>query len=326
MITAWAGEFTGPEACAECHPTQFRLQSGTHHAKALGRIGDSPLAIILQGTSLQEKTGIRFEYRAARDGVVASMIKKSDHFDLLLEWVFGAGSKAYTPVGRIGDEFVEHRVSWYKQSGRLGLTPGHSAALPADAQSAAGVIESREAITRCFGCHATGVQDGPDLSGMRPGVTCERCHGPGSRHIAAAKSSMPLSNTILNAGHFSALGLVQVCAECHRSPNARFQSEMPELEDPVSVRFAPVGFLASRCFKNSKTFSCVTCHDPHQDPRPRQDPSYTKICIGCHAGAPQPASACKRARKTDCIACHMKTSSPMANLTFTDHRIRIYVD
>lgn len=93
---------------------------------------------------------------------------------------------------------------------------------------------------------------------------------------------------------------------------------MPELEDPVSVRFAPVGFLASECFKKSKTFSCITCHDPHADPRPATDTFYTAVCRKCHDNTHSSAA------KAACVACHMKTASPLADLTFTDHRIRIY--
>jgi len=101
---------------------------------------------------------------------------------------------------------------------------------------------------------------------------------------------------------------------------------MPELEDPISVRFAPVGFLASACFRKSKNFSCITCHDPHADAKLASDASYTAACVKCHVDPPKPSSACKRALKANCVSCHMKTSSPLPYLTFTDHRIRVYLD
>jgi cytochrome c554/c'-like protein len=310
-----AADFTGPETCRRCHERQFQSQSQTHHAKALRPIAESPLSGILDGQSLRERSGMRFAYRSMPGGVGVSISRNGESFDARLEWVFGAGTKAHTAVGRIGGEYFEHRVSWYRQSGRLGLTPGHSPAPPADTHSAAGIAQSAQTITRCFECHATAVRFGPDLSRMIPGVTCERCHGPGSEHAARGKSG-----AILNAARFSGSGIVQICAQCHRSPNAQFRSGMPELEDPVSVRFAPVGFLASECFKKSKTFSCITCHDPHADPRPATDLFYTAVCRKCHDNTHS------RAARAPCVGCHMKTTSPLADLTFTDHRIRVYPD
>lgn len=299
-----------PEACAPCHEKQYAAQRGTHHAQALRRIAGSPLPGLYIGAPLRERSGYTFEYGAAREGLRVAITRGAERFEAPLEWVFGAGSKAFTPVGRIDGEYFEHRVSWYRESGRLGLTPGHNPSPAPDARTAAGIPQSAETITRCFNCHASGVRPGPDLSAITPGVTCERCHGPGGEHLASGKAA------ILNPGKLPASAQVQICGECHRSPNAQFQSRMPELEDPVSIRFAPVGFTASECYRKSRTFSCLTCHDPHADPKPADDVFYTRVCANCHA--------CKRENKSGCVGCHMKSSSPAANLRFTDHRIRVW--
>lgn len=250
----------------------------------------------------------------------------TDRLEMLLEWCFGTGAKGYTPVGRVNGEFVEHRVSWYRESGRLGLTTGHSPESPGDLQAALGIAQTPQMTSRCFGCHATGVKSGGDLTGMAPGVNCERCHEPGGDHVAAVKGRKTIAGTLVNPRKMNAKAQVQLCAQCHRSPDAEFQSAMPELDDPASIRFSPVGFQASACFLKSQNFKCVSCHDPHSDLKPASDPSYTTACLGCHADRPKARSACKRALKKDCVACHMKTSSPLPNLTFTDHRIRVYLD
>lgn len=269
---------------------------------------------------MRERNGAVLRY-APGDGVVeASAEVAGSRASMRIEWLFGAGAKAFTPVGHdAGGRWVEHRISWYQRTGRLALTLGHSRAPSPDAASALGIVQSPDSITRCFSCHATNVKPGPDLSAMRAGVTCERCHGPGSDHVAAARAGRPLRSTILNPGRFDARGLVAACSECHRSPNAEFRSEMPELEDPISIRFAPVGFQASACFKKSRDFSCTSCHDPHANPKPAADPAYTEVCLRCHASLAHAKQA-----KASCVGCHMKGSAPTADLSFTDHRIRIY--
>ena len=99
---------------------------------------------------------------------------------------------------------------------------------------------------------------------------------------------------------------------------------MPELEDPMSIRFQPVGLMASRCFIASRKLSCLTCHDAHENAR-RNDPAwYTARCLQCHQARSPTGSACKRTASENCLPCHMQRATPAPYLSFTDHRIRIY--
>jgi hypothetical protein len=136
--------------------------------------------------------------------------------------------------------------------------------------------------------------------------------------VAAARAGKPVSGTISNPARLDTAARVQLCAQCHRSPNEEFASSMPEVEQPASIRFAPVGLKASQCYQKSQRLSCTTCHDPHADPRPASDPFYTSVCLSCHK------TAARHAAGRSCVACHMKKASPLPHLTFTDHRIRTY--
>jgi len=321
LLAADPAAYTGPQACAECHPKQYEQQKSTHHAQALRRIGESGNAFPL--APMTERGGASFQYETEGNGLRLITRKGMDVYRTLLEWTFGAGSQAYTAVGRLDDgRYFEHRISYYTKPKRLSLTPGHSSSPSLDAESAAGIVQAPETIYRCFHCHAANVKPGPDISAMVPGVTCERCHGAGSKHIAAAKAKQDLKGTIFNAGRLSAKAIVPVCAECHRFPNVEYRSAMPEVEDPLSIRFAPVGLSASRCFQKSTTLSCISCHNPHENPKPASDPSYTQVCASCHGTTAK--TACKAKQTSNCVSCHMKASSPVPNLTFTDHRIRTY--
>jgi Cytochrome c554 and c-prime len=74
------------------------------------------------------------------------------------------------------------------------------------------ILESNHAITTCFACHATGVGTATDVSGMQPGVRCERCHGPGRQHVESAKSGAPLQQVraaVVNPGRFQAKARVE---------------------------------------------------------------------------------------------------------------------
>lgn len=198
--------------------------------------------------------------------------------------MFGGGRQAVTPVLELNGEWVEHRVTWYAASSKLSLTPGHSFSTPADPAIALGIVQSSTNAQRCFGCHRTD---------DTPGVHCAACHDPQAEHPAPASRAIAL------------------CAKCHRSPSPLAASPTPEVDDPMSVRFAPVGLQASRCFTSGR-LTCVTCHDPHQAAKPNVDAA----CQTCH---PKTSHA---AKIVNCAGCHMPKASPAPFLTFTDHRIR----
>ena len=311
-----ANDFVGATQCGACHPAQFDSQRQTHHAAALAPILNSPLPAKLAGHTVREKNGLAFDYRPAAGGLSVTAKRDAWQSSAILEWGFGAGAQGITAVGRTGGHYFEHRVSWYTREERAGLTIGHTAD-PPEGAAALGLQLSADAVYRCFHCHATGVERGPDLSGLRAGVECERCHGPGKPHATS-----PSAASIVNPGRRSPRVLVEACGECHRLPAPGAQSYEPERASPDSIRFAPIGLMASRCFQESGKLSCLTCHDPHKDAR-RDAPFYIEKCLGCHAAAAAASSECRRVAREDCLPCHMPKSSPIPFLTFTDHRIRV---
>lgn len=224
----------------------------------------------------------------------------------------GAGDHSGGPMAR---PFFEHRISWYRSANHGARTIGHAGEPSPTPERALGMVQDAVTITRCFNCHATGVKPGPDLEEMLPGVTCERCHGSGVTH-----ASHPSTENIRRLSKQTAGESVRFCGECHRAPSAG-ASLRPEVEDPVSVRFQPVGLMASKCFQASGALSCVTCHNPHEN-LVREPAFYTERCLRCHLSGGRSAVLCKRASRQNCLPCHMKSVSPLPFLSFTDHRIR----
>jgi predicted CXXCH cytochrome family protein len=276
--------YVGSQACKPCHPSEFDRQTRSHHAQALRPIAESPLR------------------EFAMDKI---------------EWAFGAGAQGITPVGRLNGQYFENQLSYYSRLRGLATTFGHPEH-PTSPIAKLGILQDNRTITHCFNCHATNVRsaaNGPDLAAMQLGVRCERCHGPGSAHVAA-----PARGQLLTPGQLAPAAQAQVCGECHRVAGPDTGDD-PELENPVNVRFAPIGLMASRCFRESKKLACTTCHDPHENARPRTDASYNRVCRSCHLSGKSRVHVSKAG---DCLSCHMKQSALGPYLRFTDHRIRFY--
>jgi Cytochrome c554 and c-prime len=321
---ACSADYVGAESCAECHRTNFEKQSASHHAHSLRKIAESPLAAKLLTAGRSPDGTLRYE----QDGDSVAVIESGSAERAVIEWAFGAGAQGSTPVGHVGDQYFEHRFSFYARLDGLAPTFGHPAHVTTPIAKL-GLLQDNHTITHCFSCHATGVEqgtEGPELRRMRPGVQCERCHGPGSAHIAAAKqgsATAAVIREIVNPGRFSAKAQIEICGQCHRLATPGTGDE-PELESPVTVRFAPISLMASRCFRASGKIACLTCHDPHADALPRSDFSYSEKCLACHGRDGAPVKACRRLKRENCLPCHMKQASLGPYLRFTDHRIRVY--
>jgi DNA-directed RNA polymerase subunit RPC12/RpoP len=282
------------------------------HERALRPSRESRVAALFD-RPVRERNGLELTYRLTPEAWIAEAALGGKTEAAPLTWIFGAGTLAFTPVGIRNGVYFEHRVSWYPALGRPGMTMGH----PPDGVNSAGAglgqPQKPETIYRCFHCHATGVKPGPDLTQMIPGIQCERCHAPAAAHVAA-----PSRQNIRRDAS------IEACAECHRMPDPKALSKTtPEKSDPMSIRFAPVGLMASKCYSESRALNCIVCHDPHGRPHGEKF-SYDEKCRSCHAPAFPASSHCPRAENANCLGCHMKKATPLPGLTFTDHRIRVY--
>jgi hypothetical protein len=343
--------YVGPAACAECHPGTSALHAGSGHARTLRPAGGRSLARTLDGTEVAdpEHPGVLWRYRY-RDGQLhISRTAEGKVEELIAEYAFGSGQHATTFVTVMDPgipAILEHRLTYYAKEHALKLTPGHDALAHLPGGGArGGVFLARDAL-KCFGCHTTQVSARAgrtiDEETMIPNVSCERCHGPGRKHVEAARRGAPEAELELpfGPGRYTAENLLVLCGTCHRHPSRAHPGQVRP-DNPLLARFQPVGILQSRCFREGGgTFHCVTCHDPHA--RASSDrASYLAVCLSCHAASgpgPSPRPPDPRARpldkptdtgapcpvepRGDCVNCHMPRVDSGQHVLFTDHWIR----
>jgi predicted CXXCH cytochrome family protein len=209
----------------------------------------------------------------------------------------------------------------------------------------------------CDGCHSVNY-DIDTKTVTEWNVGCERCHGPGSRHVVE-----PRADTILNPGRADYVHANDTCIQCH--------SQGQPLNNPIKGKFYdwPVGFepgsnlsdfwkleehrLGETSFthfadgtahKNrmqgndfvtslmyARGVTCFSCHDPHgseNDAMLRQPGSA--VCLSCHGPNTQngPHAATIEAHThhaagspgSQCIACHMpKIAQTIGDVNVRSH-------
>lgn len=321
-------DYVGPQACAECHPAQAEAQKTTAMALAGGPSQDSN---ILRRHDLLTVTLGDFTYTITREGErsIYTVSGGSETFSQPLQWAMGLGVLGQTFVYERQGSFYEGRVSFFSSVDRLDLTPGQHTTRVKSLADARGRLLSEAEAKECFACHTTAAvaENRLDPSQLIPGVTCEACHGPGARHLAAVKSGANAKGTIFNPATLAPGDSMDFCGACHRTWSDVRQMNV---RSQNNVRFQPYRLLESRCWSpDDARIQCMACHDPHQ-PLISEPSSYDEKCLACHATSKgTPLARGKKARACpvegrNCVSCHMPKVEPAGlHFSFTDHRIRI---
>jgi hypothetical protein len=322
------GTYVGSAVCSGCHRAEGEAQIASAHAHALAPAA-SQVSAFMPGTELFRPPRYRFRF-LSRDGRLRVAISDStETLELPVDWAFGAGEQAITFVGQFdADHYLEHYFSYYAATRSLGSTPGQVGFPSNSVALASGLLYSAldpvTGIVKCFECHSTGrpiVSALNEISPAEPGVQCEACHGPGSRHVDAASHGQiaKAKSLIVNPARLSAAQLNQLCGRCHRTldPTADF-----DWNKAWNVRQQPVYLSQSSCFLKSKgRLSCLTCHNPHQ-PLQTTLTEYDRKCGGCHDPATHPRVEMQS--DSTCVGCHMPLVHVQDALAFTNHWIGIY--
>jgi mono/diheme cytochrome c family protein len=325
-------QLVGNSECATCHTDKAATQATTPMGHAGVRAADAE--ILRSHETLTGKLA-PYRYEIARDttGSTYSVSDGAQTASAQLEWAFGIAHKGQTYIYSHDGVYYESRVSFYKTLQSLALTTGHLSTSPASIDAALGRRMDSSETQHCFGCHTSGsmIAGRFDPAHATPGVTCEQCHGPGAKHVAAMKTGKidDGRRAILNPRKLSAVASVDFCGACHRTWADVLQTEVTGV---ANVRFQPYRLESSKCWGRGDTrLACYTCHDPHQL-LVTETASYDSKCLSCHVSkqseklADHPGASCPVAT-SNCASCHMpKVEVPSMHAPFTDHRIRIVRD
>jgi tetratricopeptide (TPR) repeat protein len=352
--------YVGIQSCAECHAERVKEFKETRHYLACMPPDPSQMPAAIESGEGRLNT--------SDPNMYFEMVKEGDDFILktirtrpsgtpresssVVALVYGQGGTAdQVYFGWQGNRLHEFPVARLLSQNEWGTSKY---------DRNADLDFSRETHARCLECHNLWVRQIPgtlseyDRQDMLLGVTCEKCHGPGRDHgnwhqaNPAAKSAQK----IIHPGHLSRESQMAVCGQCH-SNAAKYSAEPFSYRpgEPLDLyyktlysRFPEDDHVAnqdkylrqSKCYQESETMTCVTCHNPHH-PEEHATPGRQKTCLKCH----QAESCTDRPNlptevRDECIGCHMPlvnkvqvhfrtaTDAYVPPATRYEHRIGIY--
>ena len=349
--------FVGSAECARCHAAVAERFAGHAMARTGLRAIDASRRRELAAAfdvSTVVKLGA-FAYRPYRNGdryFVEELIDGADGKRLHswtqeLTHTFTSGVFGLAFGFRSGAFIYQVPLDWYPGAHRWSLDPGYKR----------NARFSRPFASTCVQCHSEPPRHavGSDDAVMDPlpgGVGCERCHGPGKKHVETLRKE-----DIVNPSNLSALRQLDVCAQCHLQGTAEllragraiygarageplhaYRMNYVETEPAVDwfqLTSHSDRLTRSACFRGARGTSrelvCTTCHDPHKSSKAEPASHWRAGCVSCHAEtactAPMPD---RRAVNDACASCHMRKDTPGdfrlqvadIELPITDHFIR----
>ena len=352
--SVFESEFSGSASCQECHIAEARSFNQTPHSHSLEMV-----------IAEDEPSDVEFAHAASRrayrvfrrDGELWHQeIANDDQGEISLgefpvAWRIGSGHHSRSYLIDVDGYLFESPVTWYSATDSWGMSPGY------DFRDHEGF--SRAAHEGCVQCHASRVESAENsthhLNIIEPSIGCESCHGPGAMHVRERTSEVSIvgefDDTIVRPGEQSREINEAICARCHLRgagwSNVRGRSSIDFrpglLMTDFRVDFAPenatgemkvVGHFeqmhASRCYIESDTLTCTTCHNPHAAPSAEMKVEYyQRKCLSCHESEdsgctlPEPERLAE-SPVDNCVACHMPESgTDIPHFSFTHHCIAI---
>ncbi len=351
-------QYAGSGACARCHSVIYRSYIATAMGRSMapadpGDLPDLSLPNHFTNDNIErrfdvfarEGTLYESEYGPAADGPEVFRDTRS------IAWMIGAGINGYGPVVQQDHYLFQAPLSFYTRPGTWGSSPGYEAM---------DLGFNRPILAGCIFCHAgranpvagtNGQYADPPFSELSIG--CENCHGPGAAHVEAMSHPAAAKGTqIVNPARLSPYLADNICMACHQTgdvrvlkPGKTYGDVRPgrPLDETLSILIVPptpnsppdadhvehyYSMTLSKCYRSSGgRLSCISCHDPHQQPAAAEAPAYfARKCMTCHSNQSCKVPLGVRMNKqpaNDCAGCHMpkRDIQVISHSSATNHRI-----
>ncbi|WP_230874699.1 ammonia-forming cytochrome c nitrite reductase subunit c552 [Methylomonas sp. LL1] len=366
-------DYVGREACASCHGDQDKLWQGSHHDLAMQEVGETSVLGDFQDAEF------------SKDGVISRFFRQNGRYmvrtdgpdgkltDFEIKYTFGVTPLQQYLIELPGGKLQALSIVWDSRPKQQGgqrwfhLYPNEKIDHNDELHW---TRRSQNWNFMCAECHSTHLQKNYDAASRtyhttwsEIDVSCEACHGPGSRHLAWARSKSPddaskgllvnlnerrqsawaidaaTGNAVRNQPRQSATE-IEVCARCHSRRAQLFgdyrhgplmDSHLPSIlteqlyhaDGQIDGEVYEYG-----SFLQSKMYragvSCSDCHEPHS--LKLRQPGNA-MCGQCHSSEKYDSDKHHfhpaGGGGSLCVDCHMPSKTYMGVDARRDHSFRV---
>jgi tetratricopeptide (TPR) repeat protein len=352
-----AASFVGREQCVDCHDEAYEQWLGSDHDNAMDHANEQ--------TVLGDFNDAEFKH----DGVISRFYKKGDAFFAFTEgpggkmaefevrYTFGVEPLQQYLIPFPGGRLQALSVAWDTDEQRwFDLYP--DATFSAD-DWLHWTRNGQNWNGMCAECHSTDLQKNYDAdtktfntTWSEVDVSCEACHGPGSRHVAWAEID-PMGrpevedyDLVVHTAGMDHRQQVELCAPCHsrRGEIGDYDhSQVDLLENTVpsllleglyhadgqilEEDYVWGSFVQSKMYQNG--VRCSDCHDVHSLALHKDG---NELCLQCHQADTYDVyehhfhQKIYEGQPSDgalCVKCHMPEQPFMVIDERADHSLRV---
>ena len=349
--------FVGRERCAPCHTAAFEAWKNSDHDLAMAEATDETVL------------GDFDNYEFTSHGITSRFFRRDGRFmvntegpdgrlaDFEITYTFGVEPLQQYLVPFPGGRLQCLNIAWDSLRNRwFDLNPD-TIIPPEDWLHWTRAAQTWNAM--CAECHSTNLKKGFDpetrtysTTWSEIDVSCEACHGPGSRHVEwadiqpMARPEIENFGLVVDTGNLDSRGLVELCAPCHsrRTEMGDYdhtQSALLDRQVPAVLEeelYFPDGQILAEdyvwgSFTQSKMYHndvrCSDCHDSHSLKLKFEG---NALCAQCHRADVYDTQKHhfhkkiyegKPSEGALCIRCHMPERVYMVVDWRADHSIRI---
>jgi tetratricopeptide (TPR) repeat protein len=356
-VTDSASTFVGREQCIDCHTDAYESWLGSHH--------DDAMDVASEETVLGDFDDAEFEY----NGIPSRFFRRDGKFfvhtegpdgemdDFEIQYTFGVEPLQQYLIPLPGGRLQALSTAWDVEEERwFFLYPGQ------DIEAGNWLHWTRNGQNwngMCAECHSTNLRKNFDAETntfhtewSEIDVSCEACHGPGSRHVEWAyidAMGRPVADNYDLAVSTSGIDneqLVAICAPCHqrRAETGDYDHAQVDLLENLVPSLLVEGvyhvdgqileedyvwgsFVQSKMYEHD--VRCDDCHNVHSTKLHKEG---NALCLQCHIGDVydtydhhfhQQVVEGEPSDGALCVKCHMPEQPFMVIDYRADHSIRI---
>ena len=353
----------GMNTCRQCHAEIYNTFIQTGMGQSFAKASKQKSAAIFGAHALVQDTFLNLYYHPYWKGDSLwvkefrlrerQAVKGNATFDTVfmrnerVDYIIGSGQHTNSHLFFSGQYLYQVPMTFYTQKQHWDLPPGF--------EGGTNTRFSRKIGLECQSCHNAYPQFHPGAENayvdLPEGINCERCHGPGSAHVALKQKGIVVDTSkgkidysIVNPAKLPLDLQFDVCQRCHLQGNAVLKPGKSFLDFKPGMHLSDVMtvFLPkyeggeqefimashadrlkmSKCFKAGLT--CVTCHNPHVSVKKTGVEIFNAKCINCHTNQCKGDLAKRKLVEDNCVKCHMPKSGAIdiPHVRITDHWIQ----